>query len=555
MRLFKATYRDRQGRRRTARRWTVEFRDNHGRPRRLTICPDRAAAEAFGRKIERLTQVVGAGDPPDRDLAAWLAATPPRLRQKLAGLGLLDARAEARSRPLAEHLGDYRRHLEAVGDTPDHVALTLSRIGAVLGNVPAARIGWPRDGGRKVRDSAVERALIKAQENIGARMWADLSAANVEHYLADRRAAGKRPLSRATSNHYLRAVKAFTAWMVREGRAAESPVAYLQGLNEAPDLRRERRALLPEEAVRLLDEAAGGPVRFGLTGPDRAMLYRLAAETGLRRGELASLTPASFDLDARPPTVTVEAAYSKHRRRDVQPLRRDLAETLRAALADRPVRTRLYNVPRKTAEMLRGDLRRARARWIREVADPAARRERRRSYFLAVHDHKGAVVDFHALRHTFCTWLARLGVHPKTAQILARHSTITLTMDHYTHSVVGDVAAALEILPDMTAAPDRTEAPAARLTGTDGNTSIIPLGALLGAAPVRRGALAASAGRTARTGGPESARKEIGPHAGVRAELAPVGPKGEGLARQDMWRGRRGSNPQPPDRQSGTLTS
>ena len=41
---------------------------------------------------------------------------------------------------------------------------------------------------------------------------------------------------------------------------------------------------------------------------------------------------------------------------------------------------------------------------------------------------------FHALRHTFITNLARSGVHPKTAQSLARHSTITLTMDRYSRN-------------------------------------------------------------------------------------------------------------------------
>jgi hypothetical protein len=37
--------------------------------------------------------------------------------------------------------------------------------------------------------------------------------------------------------------------------------------------------------------------------------------------------------------------------------------------------------------------------------------------------------DLYALRHTFISNLAAGGVHPKTAQGLARHSTITLTMD------------------------------------------------------------------------------------------------------------------------------
>jgi hypothetical protein len=49
-------------------------------------------------------------------------------------------------------------------------------------------------------------------------------------------------------------------------------------------------------------------------------------------------------------------------------------------------------------------------------------------------DDQGRVVDFHALRHTpalrsfsvggFITNLARTGVHPRYAQVLARHSTI-----------------------------------------------------------------------------------------------------------------------------------
>src|SRR5207245_4402634 len=48
------------------------------------------------------------------------------------------------------------------------------------------------------------------------------------------------------------------------------------------------------------------------------------------------------------------------------------------------------------------------------------------------HDETGRVFDFRALRHQFISNLAAGGVHPKIAQVLARHSTITLTMDHYT---------------------------------------------------------------------------------------------------------------------------
>ncbi len=43
-------------------------------------------------------------------------------------------------------------------------------------------------------------------------------------------------------------------------------------------------------------------------------------------------------------------------------------------------------------------------------------------------DSLGRQADFHALRHTFITNLARSGVHPRTAQTLARHSTMELIL-------------------------------------------------------------------------------------------------------------------------------
>ena len=60
-----------------------------------------------------------------------------------------------------------------------------------------------------------------------------------------------------------------------------------------------------------------------MSGKDRHALYLTAVGTGLRAAELASLTPRSFKLDEVHPTVTVEAACSKHRREDVLPLHPD----------------------------------------------------------------------------------------------------------------------------------------------------------------------------------------------------------------------------------------
>jgi hypothetical protein len=46
-----------------------------------------------------------------------------------------------------------------------------------------------------------------------------------------------------------------------------------------------------------------------MTGPDRAICYRLAVATGLRFSEIASMTPESFHLDGPGmPSVVVLAA-------------------------------------------------------------------------------------------------------------------------------------------------------------------------------------------------------------------------------------------------------
>ena len=81
----------------------------------------------------------------------------------------------------------------------------------------------------------------------------------------------------------------------------------------------------------------------------------------------------------------------------------------------------------------------------------------------------GRVADFHSLRHTFISNLIAGGVHPKIAQSLARHSTIALTMDRYTHLTAARQVDALKALPDLDAPIEE----AARKTGTDdGNDSL-----------------------------------------------------------------------------------
>ena len=81
----------------------------------------------------------------------------------------------------------------------------------------------------------------------------------------------------------------------------------------------------PEEVSRLVDSARqSGEVIQGYDGELRARAYLMSFFTGLRRQELGSLTPRSFRLDDAQPTLTVEAACSKHRRKDTLPMHPEL---------------------------------------------------------------------------------------------------------------------------------------------------------------------------------------------------------------------------------------
>jgi integrase len=102
--------------------------------------------------------------------------------------------------------------------------------------------------------------------------------------------------------------------MVKEGRAIESPVTHLATLSTEVDRRRIRGALTQDEARKLLTATFQAKPIYSMKGTERALLYRLAIETGLRAGELRSLTAESFAAKSR--TIIVQAAHSKRRHKD-----------------------------------------------------------------------------------------------------------------------------------------------------------------------------------------------------------------------------------------------
>ena len=396
--------------------WVAQWHDHSGkRMFRSTGTTDRAAAERI------LTKYVA-------DAA---------LRRE----GVIDPRADAfaveERRPLADHIAEWESHLHSKGVTAKQVGHVKKRVEAIVSKLVATRIS-------------------------------ELTPSGVQGAIGELHVAGK---GLQTCQHYLRAIKQFSRWLERDGRVRHDALAHLTGFNAATDRRYERRALDAEELGRLVRTTEAAPKwRQSLSGADRAMLYRVAAGTGFRVGELASLTPASFDLDADPPAITLDAKRSKRRKADVQPIRSDLAKSVRSWLERKPTSAPVWSGwwRDQAAEMIRADLRRARARWIRETADPKERRKRRESEFLAVEDASGRVADFHSLRVSYITLLVKSGVSVKVAQELARHSTPTLTLGVYTKLGVHDLTGALGALPDLAPTPAlEPQRVAMRATGTD----------------------------------------------------------------------------------------
>jgi integrase len=196
----------------------------------------------------------------------------------------------------------------------------------------------------------------------------------------------------------------------------------------------------------LVEATAANPFVKGMTGPDRAMLYALAAGTGFRREELRTLTPEQFNLDSDPPTVRVLACYAKNGREAVQPLPHALADRLVPWLdLKAPGRPVFEGMTKRTAdEMLAIDLK---AAGIEPESD-------------------SGIVDFHALRGTYISHLVSSGASVKTCQTLARHSSPVLTIGIYAKASLHDIAGAVESLPDLT--PTQPHCEALSATGTEG---------------------------------------------------------------------------------------
>ena len=509
-----------------AETFTAKYRDGSGAIREVaTGCRDeRAARQVLADLVRRAEQVKG----------GILSAAE-------------DAMIDHQGTPLGGHFDAFIDHLAGKGTTPEHRRTTRAYLDRVASDCRFSKL-------------------------------VDLERGAVEGWLAARAAEGMSARSR---NAYRCAAVSFCKWCVATRRLVANPLAGVPKVNEKADPRRRRRALAEPELVKLLDVARRRPLldamtirrgkRMGETaaelrpetvarlerlGRERALIYKTLVLTGLRRGELGSLTVGQLQLEGPSPAAQLEAADEKNRQGSWVPLRGDLAADLRAWLAEKlaaiqqearragqpipaclPERTPLFTVPRQLVKVLDRDL--VMAGIARRVKDPETGKTR-----IDKRDGRGWTVDVHALRTTFGTLLSKGGVPLRTAQAAMRHSDPSLTANVYTDPILLDVAGAMDALPSLPL--DGREDEAKRATGT---TDDRPLAPTLAPDWCKRGQARAIAGMTTDREHRRANRDGAAISADKSKEKRPLSFSDNG--RQTS--GRRDLNPRPLDPQSSTL--
>jgi integrase len=224
--------------------------------------------------------------------------------------------------------------------------------------------------------------------------------------------------------------------IIRTALAHATRVGLLQrnvaGLVRAPrPTRKDMRVFTPEQARQFLAAVAGDPLEA---------LYVLALTTGMRRGELLALHWTEVDLDAG----FVQVRYTLQHLREGQYVfmppktersRRKVALSVLAVEALRRHQARQAVQHQAAAEA-----------WCEEglvFPGPAGRAIRGANLvqerFVPLLERVGLPsLRFHDLRHTAATLLLLQGIHPKIVSEMLGHSTVSMTLDIYSH-----------VLPDM----------------------------------------------------------------------------------------------------------
>ena len=300
------------------------------------------------------------------------------------------------------HLQDYRTSLEAGGRCVQHIEETIR---------------------------SIRRVCIPC----GFRTTDDLDPTRLNTHLAKLIRGGHSYNNR---NGYLKSLRAFVRYLLREDRIAKDPFQTVQMLNvEAdPKGKRKRRDLTADEFAALLLAAEKSGTLDGVDGEQRSLLYLTAISSGLRKSELAKLQVGNLSLASDPPYVDPPGWSTKAKRNDGPiPLHDSVAARLRVHVTTRKPADKVFDL--YTAA---GRLRRTNYMMKRDCETAG----------IPYCDEFEGTCDFHGLRVGFVAAICRI-VDLSQACSMARHSSPTLTAKVYDRVRLGQKATAINqiVLP------------------------------------------------------------------------------------------------------------
>ena len=394
MKVYKATYTDRNGKSRKSAKWYIHIADHNQLRHKVAAFKDKRLSEALGRNIESLVNCRIAGLEPDVKLNQWVETLPEKLLTKFVSWGLIDGQRAGVTKPLAEHINDYIKTIEAKGNSKDGIVRTRNR-------------------------------LKKIVSECKFHYFRDITKTAVEIYLGKMKKDG---FSNTSRGHYLGTFSTFLTWAEQDQRIIRNPISKLG----KPDRNSEMKGVLnPEQFVSLIKTTFEKNVLIGrTTGQERAVLYVLAGTTGLRRKELLHLAWDDIKLSAKKPYVRVKASIAKNDKEAKQPITPfvvSLLTALEAATRPKPS-DRVFSQSINTAALIRADLATANIDQI---------------------DKDGNEICFHSLRNSYISFLANSNTPPKVVQKLARHSDPRLTFNTYARTFDDAEQKAISFLPNL----------------------------------------------------------------------------------------------------------
>ena len=245
-----------------------------------------------------------------------------------------------------------------------------------------------------------------------------------------------RSPSPRTRRHIHRILKSALARAVEQQALARNPA---DGLKRLPKVEpKPIAALTVEQSMRLLETISHTTTYWPVL---------IALATGMRRGEILALRWKRVELDGG--MVRVVESLEQTRKGGLR-FKSTKTEKARAVTLPKFALNELRRWKREQAEaLLTLGIRQSGETLVCARQDGDAKQPESLTHEFTYLVSKAEVprVRFHDLRHSHATQLLSSGVHPKIVQERLGHSTITTTMDLYSHvseTMQGDAAARLD---------------------------------------------------------------------------------------------------------------